>query len=86
MSPIFLASLAEGYGQIGEIEIALEKIADALALIAISSQREREAELLRLKGELLQKRDHPNLSEAEACFRHASSEHRRWRIAARQSP
>ena len=49
----------------------MEKIADALALVEISSQREREAELLRLKGELLQKRDHPNLSEAEACFRHA---------------
>jgi tetratricopeptide (TPR) repeat protein len=71
MSPIFLASLADGYGRIGEIETALEKIADALALIEISGEREREAELLRLKGELLQKRSHPNLSEAEACLREA---------------
>jgi hypothetical protein len=49
----------------------LEKIADALALIEISSEREREAELLRLKGELLQKRALPNLADAEACFRQA---------------
>jgi tetratricopeptide (TPR) repeat protein len=68
MSPIFLASLAEGYGRIGEVETALEKIADALALIEISGEREREAELFRLEGELLQKRDHPNAAEAEACF------------------
>jgi tetratricopeptide (TPR) repeat protein len=71
MSTIFLASLAEGYGQIGEIETALEKIADALTLVETSSEREREAELYRLKGVLLQKRDVPNRAEAEACFRQA---------------
>jgi tetratricopeptide (TPR) repeat protein len=71
MSPIFLGSLAEGYGRIGEIETGLEKIADALALIEISGERHREAELYRLKGELLQKRDLPSPSEAEACFRKA---------------
>ena len=71
MSPIFLASLAEAHGRVGEIETALEKIADALALIEISGERHREAELYRLKGELLHKRDDPNPAEAEACFRHA---------------
>jgi hypothetical protein len=71
MSPIFLASLAEGYGRIGDVETGLEKIANALTLIEISGEREREAELYRLKGELLQKRDHPNPAEAEFCFRRA---------------
>jgi tetratricopeptide (TPR) repeat protein len=70
-SPIFLASLAEGYRRIGKIETALEKVGEALALIEISSEREREAELYRLKGELLQKRDIPNRAEAEACLRQA---------------
>ena len=77
LSPSFLASLAEGYGRIGKIETALEKIADALALIEISSEREREAELLRLKGELLQRRDNPLAAEAEACFRQAIETARR---------
>jgi predicted ATPase len=71
MSPIYLASLAEGYGRIGDVETGLEKIADALALIENSGEREREAELYRLKGELLQKRDRPNPAESEACFRQA---------------
>jgi class 3 adenylate cyclase/tetratricopeptide (TPR) repeat protein len=71
MYPIFLASLAEGYGRIGEIETGLEKIAEAFALIEVSGEREREAELYRLQGELLQKRDRPNPAESEACFRQA---------------
>jgi len=71
ISPFFLAALAEGYERIGEIDIALEKIADALAIIEVSSERQMEAELYRLKGELLKQRGVPDPAGAEACFRQA---------------
>jgi tetratricopeptide (TPR) repeat protein len=71
ISPFFLAALAEGYGRIGKIDTALEKIADALAIIEVSSERQMETELYRLKGELLKQRGVPDPAGAEACFRQA---------------
>jgi hypothetical protein len=69
--PIFLVALAGGYGALEETEAGLATIADALALIELTSEHEREAELYRLKGELLQKREHSDAGEAEACIRRA---------------
>jgi predicted ATPase len=69
--PIWLVALAEGYSAIGDTEAGLATIADALTLIQVTSEREREAELYRLKGELLQKREKADAAEAEACIRQA---------------
>ena len=53
MRPYWLAVLAEAYGKGGQVEEGLAVLAEALA--AVDSCRERwwEAELYRLKGELL---------------------------------
>ena len=76
--PTWLIALAEGYSTLGDIEAGLATLTDALALIQKTSEHEREAELFRVKGELLQNGDRPNLTEAEASFNHAI------RIARRQ--
>jgi predicted ATPase len=69
--PIWLVALIEGYGAIGDTEAGLATIADAFTLIEVTFEREREAELYRLKGELLQKREQADAAEAEACIRQA---------------
>jgi tetratricopeptide (TPR) repeat protein len=69
--PVWLVALTEGYSAIGDTEAGLATIADALTLIEVTSEREREAELYRLKGELLQKREQADAAEAEACIRQA---------------
>ncbi len=48
-----LASLAEAYGKMGQMEEGLVVIAEALAQVQKSEERIYEAELYRLKGELL---------------------------------
>jgi class 3 adenylate cyclase/predicted ATPase len=58
------AELARGYGCQGRIEEGLRMITEALA--GLNQVRHYEAEMYRLKGELLLQRD--NLREAEACF------------------
>jgi tetratricopeptide (TPR) repeat protein len=69
--PAWLIALAEGYSTFGDIEAGLATLTDALALIQETSEYEIEAELFRVKGELLQKGDRPNLTEAEASFHQA---------------
>jgi class 3 adenylate cyclase/tetratricopeptide (TPR) repeat protein len=69
--PFLLVALAEGYSAIGDTEVGLATIAGALALIEVTCEREREVELYRLKGELLQKREQADAAEAEACIRQA---------------
>jgi predicted ATPase len=51
--PYFLALLAEAYGKVGQIEEGLNVVAEALALVEKSGERMWEAELYRLRGELL---------------------------------
>jgi predicted ATPase len=53
MQPYFLALLAEGYGQVGHVREGLAVVAQALAMIDKTGERYWEAELYRLKGELL---------------------------------
>jgi predicted ATPase len=45
--------LAEGYGQVGHVREGLAVVAQALAMIDKTGERYWEAELYRLKGELL---------------------------------
>ena len=52
-SSIHLARLAEAYGKAGKIEEGLTALAEALAVIDKTGERFYEAELYRLKGELL---------------------------------
>jgi predicted ATPase len=68
-----LGSLAEAYGIAGDIEKGLEFMSQALAEVERGGERYYEAELYRLKGELLLRkaeiRDRAALEkEAEDCF------------------
>jgi predicted ATPase len=69
--PYFLALLAEAYWTQGQIEEGLTVLAEALALVDKNDERWWEAELHRLKGELLQQQAVPDASQAESCFQQA---------------
>jgi predicted ATPase/class 3 adenylate cyclase len=70
--PSFLALLAEAYGKVGQTEEGLRVLTEALALVHKNEDRYYEAELYRLKGELLLIQAAGRESaEAEACFRQA---------------
>jgi predicted ATPase/class 3 adenylate cyclase/DNA-binding winged helix-turn-helix (wHTH) protein len=51
--PYYLALLAEGYGAVGQTDEGLGVLAGALAAVATTAERRWEAELYRLKGDLL---------------------------------
>jgi predicted ATPase len=67
--PEFLSVLAEMYATIGQTEKGLAALAEALAWVKKTDERYWEAELHRLKGELLLMRD--ATAEAEASFHQA---------------
>jgi len=72
--PYFLYLLAEAYGQAGQPEAGLTVLAEALTLVATTEERWWEAELYRLRGELLLHAEcgvrHTAWTPAE-CFRQA---------------
>jgi predicted ATPase len=67
----FLALLAEAYGSMGQPEAALVVLVEALTLVDTTDGRWYEAELYRLKGDLLLQQSSDNQAEAENCFHHA---------------
>jgi predicted ATPase len=69
--PYYLALLAEAYGKAGQAEEGLSVLAEALTAVHKTGERQYEAELYRLKGELLLKQDIPDVQEAESCLRQA---------------
>jgi predicted ATPase len=69
--PNFLALLAEAHGKAGQADEGLRVLAEALTAVHTTGERQHEAELYRLKGELLLKQDVPEAQEAESCFRQA---------------
>jgi predicted ATPase len=72
--PVFLAWLAETYGKGGQAEEGLRVLAEALALVNAGGERRHEAELYRLKGELLLYAEcgvHQAALSAEECFQQA---------------
>jgi predicted ATPase len=74
--PHFLALLAEAYGKVGQVEKGLTLLLEALALVHKTGQHVYEAELYRLKGELLGQRAKTE-AEAETCFHQAIDTARR---------
>ena len=69
--PYFLALLAEVYGKAGQAEEGLSALSEALTLVNKTGERFYEAELYRLKGELLlaqeSKKQRPVLSLVEGA-------------------
>jgi predicted ATPase len=75
--PYYLALVAEAYGREGRYSEGLAMLEEALALVDQSEERYWEAELHRLKGELLLARSAENQVEAEACLHQALAVARR---------
>jgi class 3 adenylate cyclase/predicted ATPase len=69
--PCSLAVLGEAYREIGRGDEGLQALAEALALVDKNAERWWEAELNRLKGELLLWQPVPNQPQGEACFQKA---------------
>jgi TOMM system kinase/cyclase fusion protein len=74
--PYYLALLAEAYGAGGQVEQGLRVLAEALTMVEKTEERYWEAELHRLKGELLLRRgdrekERRAAGEAEECFQKA---------------
>ena len=77
--PYFLCLLAEACRETGRVEDGLRALAEALATINEHEIRHHEAEIHRLKGELLLKQNNTNVAEAQSRFERAIE------IARRQS-
>jgi class 3 adenylate cyclase/predicted ATPase len=69
--PEHLYNLAELYDAGGRIDEALATLAQALEAVELQGQRYWEAEIHRLKGELLLKKDAGSSAEARSCFQRA---------------
>ena len=88
--PMYLAPLAEAYGQAGQVDEGLQVLAEALAYIEQAGERWWEAELHRLKGELLLLQSSDNHTAAASCFEQALALARRqqaksWELRAATS-
>ena len=70
-TPFFLALLAEALALAGKIEDALAALDDALAQAAVSGARGWDAEIHRLRGELIGRLPYPDPAKAEDSFRTA---------------
>ena len=66
--PLRLAALADAYRSMGQIDEGLMLLAEAQALIHNSGECAAEAEVYRLRGELLLARTVKHDAEAETCF------------------
>ena len=66
----YMALLAEAYGQIGQPAQGVRVVDETLAMVAATEARFVEAELYRLKGELLQMQGAAG-DASEACLQHA---------------
>ena len=84
----FPARLGEAYGRIGQAEEGLRLLAEALAVV--DKDPWYEAEMHRIKGELLLRQPVPDAPQAEACFQQALAVARRqqaksWELRAAMS-
>ena len=69
--PRFLCSLAEACMEAGRLDDALDALTEALAAADQREERQAEAEIYRLKGELLLKQGDSSTAEAQSCFERA---------------
>ena len=88
--PYWLVLLASVHGRLGQAQEGLVTTAEALTEVARTGERFWEAELQRLKGQLLLQADPANASEAEACFHRAleiarTQKARSWELRAATS-
>jgi serine/threonine protein kinase/predicted ATPase len=75
--PSYLGMLGDAYTQLARFEDAHKVLDEALAVAEKNDDRGHEAELHRLRGELLLAESPDRLSDAEACFRRAIATARR---------
>jgi predicted ATPase len=88
--PWFMALLAEAYGQAGQIDEGQRALDEALEEVQNKEEYLYEAEVYRLKGELLRQDLAAHQREAEACFQRALDVARRqqarsWELRAATS-
>jgi predicted ATPase len=88
--PYGLALLAEAYAQVGQIEEGLTLLGEAMTVANDTGERRWEAELHRLRGELLLALSTEQYAEAETCFHQAldiarRQEARSWELRAAMS-
>jgi class 3 adenylate cyclase/predicted ATPase len=69
--PYYLALLAQAFGKAGRTDEGLAGAAEALMRAQQTGERYYEAELCRIKGELLLGQDVPDKEQAETCFQKA---------------
>ena len=69
--PYFLALMAEVCGKAGQTNNGLQFLVEALQLVDSTEERWCQAELHRLKGELLLSESSENQDEAETCLQRA---------------
>jgi len=69
--PYYLALLAEAYGDAERIDDGLALLHEALTVTHNTGEAWREAELHRLRGELLLRQSVPDTAQAEQCFHQA---------------
>ena len=70
-TPLMLVALAETCGKNGRVEEALDSVMEGLATAKQTGLRLVEAELHRIRGELLMMKDPGNGAEGERCLRTA---------------
>jgi predicted ATPase len=80
--PCHLGYLAEAYAQAGQPEAGLSMLDEALTLVEATEERWWEAEVYRLKGELLLRLPLPDIPQATACFHQALTVARRQQARA----
>jgi predicted ATPase len=69
--PYFLTLVAEVCGEAGQPEEGLTALTETFDLVSKTQEHLYEAELYRLKGELLLMQDELSAVQAESCFQHA---------------
>ena len=69
--PWFLALVADAYGMLGQLGEGLEALEEALQWVQRNDERLYEAEVYRIKGELLLRHDAPDTAAAGQCFERA---------------
>ena len=69
--PHWLSLLAEACAESGRLNDGLSVLAEAEAFANETEARGYEAEIYRLKGELLLKQNNSNAAEAQSCFQRA---------------
>jgi class 3 adenylate cyclase/predicted ATPase len=88
--PRYLGMLVDVYTRLGQFEDARKALEEGLAVAETNDDRTHEAELHRLKGELLLAESPDQLAAAEACFHRATETARRqqskgWELRATMS-